>query len=167
MRDDVVALDLLSLLQEQQHAVIGFGRAQAVDAAYRGDDDAVAALEQRLGRRQPQLVELIVDRRFLLDVNVARGNVGFGLVVVVIGDEILDRVVREERLELVIELRRQRLVVRQDQRRAVQVLDDLGHREGLARAGNAQQYLVLLAVGDAARERLDGADPDRPAVCTG
>ena len=58
---------------------------------------------------------------FLLDVDVAGGNVGLGLVVVVIGDEVLDRVVREERLELVIELRRQRLVVRHDQRRAVQV----------------------------------------------
>ena len=95
----------------------------------RGNDDAVAPLEQRLGGRQPQLVELVVDRRFLLDVNVAGGNVGFGLVIVVIRDEVFDRVVREERLELVIELRRQSLVVRHNQRRTVQLLDDLGHGE--------------------------------------
>ena len=155
LADDVVALDLLSLFQEQQHAVIGFRRAQAVDAAHRGDDDAVAPLEQRLGGRQPQLVELVVDRRFLLDVNVARGNVGFGLVIVVIGDKILDRIVREERLELVVELRRQGLVMRQDQRGAIQLLDDLGHREGLARSGDAEQHLVLVAVQNAARQRLD------------
>ena len=106
---------------------------------------------------QPQLVELVVDRGFLLDVNVAGGNVGFGLVIVVIRYEVLDRVVREEGLELVIELRRQRLVVGQDQRRPVHLLDDLGHGERLARAGDAEQHLVLVAVVDAAGERLDGA----------
>src|SRR5580704_2811109 len=153
---DFVALDLLPFLEEEQHPVIGFGRSQAVDAAYGGDDDTVAALEQRLGGRQPQLIELIVHRRFLLDVNVARGNVGFRLVVVVIGDEVFDRIVREERLELVIELRRQRLVVRHDERGPVQVFDDLGHRKSFARAGDAQQHLVLLAVGNAARHRLNG-----------
>ncbi len=39
-----------------------------------------------------KLVELVVDGRFLLDVDVAGGNVGFRLVVVVVGDEVLDRV---------------------------------------------------------------------------
>ncbi len=62
---------------------------------------------------------------------------------------------REERFELVIKLRRQRLVVRQDERRAVHLLDDLGHREGLARAGDAEQHLMLLAVVDTAGQRLD------------
>src|ERR1039457_7124984 len=61
LADDVVALDLLSLFQEQQHAVIGFRRSQAVDAAHRRDGDAVTSLEQRLGGRQAQLVELVVD----------------------------------------------------------------------------------------------------------
>ena len=155
LADNVVALDLLSLFQEQQHAVIGFRRSQAVDAAHRRDNDAVAPLEQRLGGRQPQLVELVVDGRFLLDVNVTRGNVGFRLVIVVIRDKVLDRIVREERLELVVELRRQGLVVRHDQRGAIQLLDDLGHREGLARAGDSQQHLVLVAIQDAAGQRLD------------
>ncbi len=166
LADDVVALDLLSLLQEQQHAVISFRRSQAVDAAHRRDDDAVAALEQRLGGRQPQLVELVVDRGFLLDVNVARRNVGLRLVIVVIGDEVLDRIVREERLELVIKLRRQRLVVRQDQRGTIDLLDDLGHREGLARAGDAQQHLVLVAIEDRPASVTRWPFPGRPAACT-
>ena len=80
---------------------------------------SIAPLEQRARGRQPQLVQLIVDGRFLLDVNVAGGNVGFRLVIVVIRDEILDGVVREKALELVIELRGQRLVVRQHERRTV------------------------------------------------
>ena len=56
----------------------------------------VAALEQRLGRRQAHLLDVLVDRGVLLDVGVARGHVGLGLVVVVVRDEVLDRVVREE-----------------------------------------------------------------------
>ena len=153
---DVLALDLLSLFEEQQHAVVGFRRAQAVDAAYRGDDDAVAALEQRPGGGEPQLVQLVVDRRFLFDVNVARRNVGFRLIVVVVGDEIFNRVVGEEALELVIKLRRQRLVVRHHQRRALRFLDHLGHGKRLAGAGDAEQHLVLFALAQPARKLLDG-----------
>ena len=82
------------------------------------DDDGVAPLEQRPRRGEPQLVQLLVDGRFLLDVQVAGRDVGLGLVVVVIGDEILDRIAGKELLELVEELRGERLVVRQDQRRA-------------------------------------------------
>ncbi len=154
MRSDVFALDLLSLFQEEQHSVIGFRRTQAIDAAHGGDDDAVAALEQRLGGRKPQLVELVVDGRFFLDVDVAGRNVGLGLVVVVIGDEVFDRVLREEVLELVVELRGEGLVVRQDERRTVDLLDDLGHGEGLAGAGNAQQHLVLFAFVDTPGELM-------------
>ena len=56
---------------------------------------------------------------FFLDVGVGARHVGFGLVVVVVGDEVLDRVVGEEALELAVELGGQRLVRRQDQRRAL------------------------------------------------
>src|SRR5690349_23970102 len=42
------------------------------------------------------LLDVVVDRRVLLDVEVARRDVGLGLVIVVIGDEVLDRVLRSE-----------------------------------------------------------------------
>ena len=92
-----------------------------------------------------QAVDLLVDRRVLLDVEVARRDVRLGLVVVVVGDEVLDRVVGEERAELVAELRRERLVVGQDERRALQLLDDAGHRHRLAGAGGAQQRREAIA----------------------
>ena len=82
---------------------------------------------------------------FLLDIGVGARDVGLGLVVVVVGDEILDRVVGEEDLELAVELGGERLVGREDQRRALRRLDHLGHGEGLARAGDAEQHLVALA----------------------
>ena len=154
---DVFALDLLAAFEQQQHAVVGLGRAEAVDAADGGDDDAVAAFEERARGGKAQLVELLVDGGFLLDEEVAGGDVGFGLVVVVVGDEVFDGVVGEERLELVVELGGERLVVREDERGALDLFDDLRHGEGLAGAGDAEQDLVLLARGEAGDEFGDGA----------
>ena len=129
------------LLEREGHRRIGLDRADTVDARHRGDDDHVVALEQRARRRVAHAVDLLVDRGFLLDIGVGARDVGFRLVVVVIGDEILHRVVGEEAPELAVELRRQRLVRREDQRRALRRLDHLRHGEGLARAGDAEQHL--------------------------
>ena len=111
---DVGALDLLSFFEEHQHAVVGFGRAEAVDAGDRRDDDAVAAFEEAARGGETELVELVVDGGFFFDVEVAGGNVGLGLVVVVVGDEVLDGVGGEKLLELVIELRGESFVVGED-----------------------------------------------------
>ena len=93
---DVFALDLLAFFEEEEHAVVGFGRAEAVDAGDGGDDDGVAAFEEGARGGEAEFVELFVDGGFFFDVEVAGGNVGFGLVVVVVGDEVLDGVVGEE-----------------------------------------------------------------------
>ena len=109
----------LADLHGEGHGRVGLDRADAVDAGHRGDDDDVVALEQRARRGVAHAVDLLVDRRFLLDVGVGARHVGFGLVVVVVGDEVLDRVVGEEALELAVELGRQGLVGREDQGRAL------------------------------------------------
>ncbi len=145
LAEDLVAIDPLPLLERHDQAVVGVRRAEAVDARHAGDDDHVAALEQRARRRQPHAIDLLVDRRFLLDIGVARRHVGFGLVVVVVADEVLDGVVREEPAEFLVELRRQRLVVGHHQRRPVGARDHLRHAVGLARAGDAEQHLMLVA----------------------
>ena len=124
-------------------------------AADGGDDQAVAALEERARGREAQLVELVVDGRFFFDIEVGGGHVGFGLVEVVVGDEIFDRVVREKTFELVVELGGEGFVVGHDDGGAVGRLDYLGHGVGFARAGDAKQNLMLLAVEDASGERVD------------
>ena len=143
--DELALLDLLAEADGERHRRVGLDRADTVDARHRGDDDDVVALQQRAGRGVAHPVDLLVDRRILLDIGVGARDVGFRLVVVVIGDEILDGVVGEEVLELAVELRRQRLVRRQDDGRALRRLDHLGHGEGLARAGDAQQHLIPVA----------------------
>ena len=47
--------------------------------------------------------------------------------------------------------------MREDERRPIRLLDDLGHGEGLARAGDAKQHLVLLARAETFHQLLDSA----------
>ena len=105
-----------------------------------------------------QAVDLVVDRGVLLDVEVLRRDVGLGLVVVVVGDEVLDPVVGEELAELVAELRGEGLVVGDHQRRALHPLDHPRHRERLPRPGRAEQ----------GQEALVGLEPlGEPAIAFG
>ena len=139
-----------------RHGRIGLDRADAVDAGHRGHDDHVIAFQKRAGRRVAHPVDGLVDLRFLLDIGVAARNVGLGLVVVVVADEVFHRVVGEEALELAVQLRSQRLVRGKDDRRALGFLDHLGHGVGLAGARRAQQHLVTLSVQDTLGKLGDG-----------
>ncbi len=69
-----------------------------------------------------QLIDLFVDVRVFLDERVGARDIGFGLVVVVVGNEVLDGVIREELFELRVELRGESLVMGQDDRRTVHLL---------------------------------------------
>ncbi len=157
LAQQMVTAHPLAALERQHQPVVGLRRSEAVDAAHAGHDHDVAAFEQRPRGRQPHAIDLVVDRRFLLDVGVARRHVGFGLVVVVVADEVLDGVVREEPAELLVELGGERLVVRHHQRRAVDARDDLGHRVGLAGSGDAEQRLVRVAALQAGHQLGHGA----------
>ena len=81
------------------------------DARHRRDHDHVLPLHQRGRCTKPQPLDVFVDRRILLDERVGRRDVRLGLVVVVVRDEVLDRIVGEERLQLSVQLSRERLVV--------------------------------------------------------
>src|SRR5207249_10366754 len=59
-----------------------------------------------------------------------------------------DRVLREELAELVAELRGERLVVRDDECRALELLDRPRHRRRLARARRTKDCLEAVAGGD-------------------
>ena len=92
LAQQLVAIDHVALHQHLAVVVVGLRRAEAEDARHRGDDHDVAPREQGRGGGVAQAVDLVVDRRVLLDVEVLRGDVRLGLVVVVVGDEVLDRV---------------------------------------------------------------------------
>ena len=54
------------------------------------------------------------------------------------------------------ELGGQRPVGREHERRALDACDDVGHGEGLAGAGDAEERLVLVAAAQAVDELVDG-----------
>ena len=55
--------------------------------------------------------------------------------------------------------------MREDEGGALRLVDDAGHGEGLAGAGDAEEDLVLLAGGEAGEEFCDGAGLGRPGGC--
>ncbi|MNS73539.1 hypothetical protein D3C72_1069820 [compost metagenome] len=147
-RDDVALAQLVAGAQRQNHLMVFARIADPVDRGDGRHDNRVAPLEQALGGRQPHLLDMLVDRRVLLDEQVALRHVGFRLVVVVVADEVLDRVLREKVAELAVQLRRQGLVRGEDDGGPAHARDDVGHGVGLARAGHAQQGLEGQSVGN-------------------
>ncbi len=99
--DEPVSVDALTDLQSDHRVHVLLGSAEAVDAGNRRDHDHVAPTEQRVRGRVAQRLDLGVDRAVFLDERVSLRNVGLGLVVVVVRDEVLDGVVGHELAELV------------------------------------------------------------------
>ncbi len=143
-------------VQLEKLAAVLLGIAHAVDAADAGHHDGVAPCKERRGRRVAEAVDVVVDRAVLFDVGVARREVRLGLVVVVVADEVLDPVVREELAELVGELRGEALVRGQHQGGPLDLLDGPRDRGALARTGDAEEGLEALPAFDAFGERGDG-----------
>ena len=130
-------------------------RAQAEDAGDGGDEQHIVAADQIARGRQAQAIQIIISAGIFFDVDIALRDVRFGLVVIVIADEISDRVVGKQFLEFLIKLGGERFVVADHQRRPVDAGDGVGHREGLARAGDAHERLEFLPLLDAGDELVD------------
>src|SRR5919198_4374406 len=143
---DLVAGDVLPL-RERDHLLLVLDRiAETVDGRDRSDDHDVVALHETRRRAEAQPIYVLIDRSIFLDIGVGRRDVRLGLVVVVVRDEVLDRVMRQEALELSVELSRERLVVREHERGPAVMLDDVGHRHRLAGPGYAEERLEAVAL---------------------
>ena len=141
-----LTLDARSRFEEKQHAVVSIWIAEAIDTRDAGHYNHIAPLKQGTRRRHSQAIDLLVNDRLLLDIDVAGWHVGFGLVVIVVRNKIFDRIFRKERLEFLVELRRERLIVGKNQRGALSLLNDAGNSESLSTAGYAEQDLVFEAI---------------------
>ena len=142
-----VATDHIADFQLDRRGMEVLGIADPVYARHaRYDDDVVTAAQQRRSGAEPHFLDPFVDRQILFDKSVRRRQVSLGLVIVVIRDEIFDRILRKEVFELAVELRRKRFVMAHDQRRLIQRGDHVGHRKRLARTGNAEQRIVPATV---------------------
>ena len=142
LAQDVALVDELAAGQVNDHSEVGIGITQAVNGGHGGNHQAILPLQQGLGGGQAHLLDVLVDRRVLLDIGIRGRHISFRLVVVVIGDEVLHRVVGKELLELAVELGRQGLVMGHHDRGTLQLLHHVGHGEGLAGTCDTQQGLA-------------------------
>ena len=111
----------------------------AVDARNGGYHHYVfSARKQGRGGGKAQLVYLVVDGKVFFYISVRRGQIGFGLVIVVVGHIVFHSIVREESFELAVQLGGQRLVVAQYQRWFVDVGNDVGYGECLSGPGDTK-----------------------------
>ena len=96
---DVVPLANLPLPQRQHHTAVFVRRAEAIDAGHAGHDNHVAPFKQGTGCRVAQFVDLVVDRGIFFDIGIGSCYIGFRLVIIIVTDEVLHRILREELLE--------------------------------------------------------------------
>jgi hypothetical protein len=131
----------------------------------KGKGTGTASLFVRMGDNDNEQISLNVNDSIAhiqggtaiteLVVNDSGRNISFRLVVVIVGNEILHRIVREELLELAVQLSRQRLVRCHHDGGTLLALQDVGNREGLAGTGNSQQSLVCQAIIDTGYQFFD------------
>ncbi len=129
--------------------------AQTVDAGDGGNHDHVPAFQKGAGGGEAEAVNFVVGGCVFSDIGVRVGNIGLGLIVVVIGDKILHGVIWKKLLEFGAELSGKGLVMSQNQSGTLDGFNHLGHGKGLARASNAQQHLLFQPIFDALRQRLN------------
>ena len=164
LAEHLVAVGLHVLADGQHAALVFHRRAEPEDAADRRHQQHIIAADQVAGGGEAQAIQIVIAAGVFLDVDVALRDVRFGLVVVVIADEIADRVVGKEFLEFLVKLGGQRLVVADDQRRAIDSGDGVGHRERFARAGDAHERLKFAASLDAPPPAYRWPGADRPGA---
>ena len=120
-----------------------FGRvADTVNGGHSGDDNHVVACHQVFGGGKAHLLDVFVDRAVFFDEQIAAGYIGFGLVIIVVGDEIFHRVFGEKLAHFGVELGGKGLVVRHDDGGAAALGDDVRHGVSFARTGYAEQGLI-------------------------
>ena len=152
-----IAVNLPAGFQLHHHARIGLDRTDTINAGHRGNDHHIIAFQQRLSCGMAHAVYLFVDLRIFFDIGIGARHIGFRLIVVIIRNEILHRVFREEAFHFTIKLRGKRLVRCQDQGWALHRLNHLGHGEGLAGTCHTQQHLVAVTGLQASDKLRNGA----------
>ena len=137
LSQDFIQRAHLSHPKGDHHALIVNRVTQAIQTADRRNHDHISAFEKRRCGTMTQPVNFFVDGGILFDVGICMSNVGFRLVVIVIGNEILNRIIGEEFPELRTKLGSKGLIMGKNQCGAVQLFNNRCHSEGLTGTGYA------------------------------
>ena len=152
---DFPRVDFVADFQRNCHLRIGLNVAQAINAGNRCDDDDVVVFQNIARGGVAHAVNLFVNGRILFNIGIGFGNISFGLIVIVVGNEIFNMVFGKELFHFRIKLGCQNFVRCHNQGRTFALFNDFGHGKGFAAAGNAEQNLIFFAVGYAFAEFLN------------
>ncbi|MPM64203.1 hypothetical protein SDC9_111089 [bioreactor metagenome] len=100
--------------QGYDHVVVIDRVAQIINTGNAADNNNVPAFKKGCGSRMAELVYFIVDRGIFFYIGISMRNVGLGLIIIIVGNEILHRVFGKKLLEFAAKLRRQCFVVCQN-----------------------------------------------------
>src|SRR3989344_2160852 len=103
-----------------------------------------------------QAVNLVIDLHILLNVGVGYRHICLWLIVVIVGNEIMHRIVREKLLVLLRKLSCEGFVVRNNERRLTNCRNHIGSGKSLARARDAKERLPVVPLFEALEKLLDG-----------
>ena len=132
MQENVIPSDPLAHFEMEEHFPIVLRSTQAIDAGDRGYDDHIGALNQRPRCAKAHFFNTVIDSEVFFNIGVGACNVGLRLIVVIIGDEILNGVVGKEGFKLLKKLSRKGFVVSEDEGGLTGIGNDICHGEGLA-----------------------------------
>ena len=93
LAQQLVAVNLLTATQSHHLLNVLLGRTQTVNAGHGRNHHHVTASQQGVGRRVAQALHFLVDGGVLLNEGIGLRHVRLRLVVVVVGDEILHRII--------------------------------------------------------------------------
>ena len=91
----------------------------------------------------------------LFDEKILPWDVGLGLIIIVVADEVLDVILRKKALKFAIKLCCERFIMRHYERGNSEALDDICHSKSFARAGNSEEGLVFVAALKACDDAFD------------
>ena len=100
--NDFARIILITDFEIHNHIAIALDRAETIDTRYRRDDDHIIPLEQSPGGGMTHTVNLLVDARIFFDKGIGPWHIGFGLIIIIIRDEIGHRIVGEKFFKLAI-----------------------------------------------------------------
>ena len=153
--DGIALADFVARANRHHHSVVALGLTDTVDGRDSSHHDHVAPLQDAFGATQAHLLDVLVDGAVFFNEQIALRHIGFGLVIVVVTDEIFDRVLREKLAKFAVKLGGQGFVGRKDDGGTAHARNHIGHGEGFARSRYPQQGLEDFAIVDAFDQFVD------------
>ena len=102
-----------------------------------------------------EFIDFIVYCTIFFNIGIRIGNVGFRLIIIVVGDKIFHRIFRKKFFEFRTKLCCQYFVMRQNQCRPIYFLDNICHSKCFSRARHPQKNLTGITAVKTFNERIN------------